>query len=88
MAELSAQAIRDLQAQLNAAVAQAAAAPPAAAAAAAAAPGDFCAAYKTARPILEAAANLLPIFLPGLGTTVAAAIKALMTVADKVCPPT
>jgi hypothetical protein len=85
MADISTQALQELRQQLNAAVVQAGAAPPTAAAVA---PADFCSAYKTARPILQTAVTLLPIFLPGLGTTIASAITALMAVADKVCPPT
>ena len=86
MPELSAQSVDELRTQLNAAIAQPAAAP--ATIAAAGVPPDFCTAYKTARPILQTAASILPIVLPGLGTTIAAAITAIITVCDKVCPPT
>ena len=83
MADLSSQALQEVRQQLNAAVSQAASAPPPAAPMV---PTDFCAAYKTAKPILQTAVTLLPILIPGLGTTIATALTALMTVADKVCP--
>lgn len=89
MANLSGQALQDVRVQLNAAVAAAAAEPPAAmvtAAAAAAAAPDFCGIYKTAKPILTTAVTILPFILPGLGATVATAIKALMAIGDQACP--
>jgi hypothetical protein len=86
MADFSSQTMRELQDQLNAAMTQANA--QVAAAAAAPSPADFCAAYKTAKPLLQTAIQLLPIFLPGIGTTIAAALSALITVADKICPGT
>jgi hypothetical protein len=82
MADISSQALQELRQQLNAAVAQAASAPTIAAVT----PADFCTAYKTAKPILQTAVTLLPIFLPGIGTTISAAITALIAVADKACP--
>jgi hypothetical protein len=85
MAELSSQSLEELRQQLNAAVSQASAAH-VAAAAAPGGPADFCSAYKTAKPLLQTAITLLPIFLPGIGTTIAAALSALITVADKACP--
>ena len=86
MADMSAQALRELQQQLNDAVKAAAAAHAATVAAAAAGPADFCSAYKTAKPILQVATTLLPVILPGIGTTIAAAITALIAVGDKACP--
>ena len=77
MADLSSQALQELRQQLNAAVTQAGSTPRAVAAAAGGAPADFCSAYQTAKPIFQAAATLLPVFLPGLGTTIAAAIMLL-----------
>lgn len=85
MADLSSQSLQELRQQLNAAVTQASAAS-VTAAAAPGAPADFCSAYKTAKPILQTAITLLPLLLPGLGTTIATALGALITVADKVCP--
>lgn len=86
MAEMSAQALQELRQQLNDATRSAAAAH-AATVAAAGAP-DFCSAYKTAKPILQVATTLLPIILPGIGTTIAGAITALIAVGDKACPGT
>ena len=86
MAEMSAQALQELRQQLNDAAKGAAAAHAAAVTAAAAGAPDFCSAYKTAKPILQVATTLLPIIVPGIGTTIAAAITALIAVGDKACP--
>jgi hypothetical protein len=86
MVNLSSQSLQELRQQLDAAVAQASAMP-AATAVPAGAPADFCSAYKIAKPILQTAITLLPTFLPGTGTTIASALTALITVADKACPP-
>jgi hypothetical protein len=88
MADMSAQALQELRQQLNDAAKGAATAHAATVAAAAVGPADFCSAYKTAKPILQLATTLLPVFLPGLGTTIAAAITALIAVGDKACPGT
>jgi hypothetical protein len=77
MADLSSQTIQELRQQLNAAMV----APPSAVAVT---PGDFCSAYKTAKPLLQLAVAILSA-IPGLAP-VAAAITGLMTIADKVCP--
>jgi hypothetical protein len=82
MPDLSAQSLQELRLQLNAAVTPAAVVPPAPMAVA---PADFCSAYKTAKPLLQLALTILP-FWPGPGVAAAAAITALMTVADKACP--
>ncbi len=85
MPELSSHALEELRRQLNTATMQAAGTTTMATAAAAA-PGDFCSAYKSAKPILQVAVTLLPVILPGVGTTIAAAITALISVGDKACP--
>ena len=92
---LSTQTLNELRAELNASLAPAhtetmalvatAAAPGAAAAAAPAVPADFCSLYKSVRPILQGAVSFLP-FLPGLGSSIATAIKLLMKIADPICP--
>lgn len=81
MPDLSPQTLQELRQQLNAAVAQAASAPPPTMAVT---PGDFCSAYRTAKPLLQLAVTILSA-IPGTAA-IAAAITGLMTIADRVCP--
>jgi hypothetical protein len=48
-------------------------------------PGDVCKVYAGIKPILEGILPFLSL-IPGIGTGVGAAITALMTVLDTVCP--
>ena len=91
---LSTQTLNELRAELNASLAPAhtetmalaaTAAAPGAAAAAPALPADFCSLYKSVRPVLQGAVTFLP-FLPGVGSSIATAIKLLMKIADQICP--
>jgi hypothetical protein len=77
VANLSQQAIQELRQTVNDAMKQPS---PHAAAAAAGAHPDFCTTWKTVKPILQLIGSL-PIPIPG----VAAAINALILVADQIC---
>jgi uncharacterized membrane protein YjjB (DUF3815 family) len=59
--------------------------PPSAAAATAAAikPGDFCALWPKAKPILEVVSGLV-VLIPGLGAVAAGVLKGLLKVGDQI----
>ena len=55
----------------------------AAATAAAIAPGDFCALWAKAKPILDVVSGII-IFIPGLGAVAGGVLKGLIKVGDQI----
>jgi hypothetical protein len=86
---LTPQALQQLRAQLDAALAAPSPVPAAAKVGAPGAALDFCSIWPTAKPVLQAIVAIIG-FIPGLGTGAGAALNALIAVGDQVynatCP--
>jgi hypothetical protein len=83
--ELSPQVLQQLRQHIDAALVEPAAMAEAAAAhrAAPGMPADFCSFWPGAKPVLQTVAGLI-VFIPGPGTSAAAALNALIVVGDQI----